>query len=214
MKRSSYNSRLTRMLLGIGALLLISGCAQGSDPSGGGTSGENFTAPIPITALDHLCDGGDLTAVIIVDGGSPIPMAVDCAAGVVTGSVPDLTEGSHKFVIEYSINGILVARAESTVDIVADQDNPVAFTPDSLEFPDDDGDGWTNLAEIKNGTDHLLASSRPAFELPRSSANYVLVDLVGISPAVGVSTSTDYSESAAMPELVGQTATSTSYTLR
>ena len=131
-----------------------------------------------------------------------------------TGVTPALTLGPHTFVIEYAINGILVAMAETTAEVVSGGPNVVELTPDLLIFPDDDGDGWTNLAEVKFGTDHLLASSRPAFELPRSSSNYVLVDRVGNSPMVGIATSTSYHEEMAIPKLVGEATMSTNYSIR
>ena len=218
MKLSFFNSLLTtprllitRVPLLIWVILLSISCGQDSREPGSGGPQQTFTASI--TAQNHLCAGDDLTAVVIIDGGSPIPLDVDCESGTVTGVTPALTLGPHTFVIEYSINNILVATAETTSEVVSGGPNVVELTPDLLEFPDDDGDGWTNLAEVKFGTDHLLASSRPPFELPRSSSNYVLVDRVGNSPMVGIARSSSYYEEMAIPGMEEAT-TSTNYSIR
>lgn len=183
------------IFLGLFLLLLTTGCGQDFDPGMEGEigpAGENFSTPIPglIGREKLVLTPGELTAEVVVDGGSPTALDVDLDNKKVSGTIEDLSEGDHTFVVNYYINNVLVASGEQTAFIQAGTNTTVAIP--SIRYPDSDGDGFTNLAELESGTDPLLASSRPPSEFPRFSKNYVLFDVAGLSFLTGHAESENY----------------------
>jgi hypothetical protein len=179
--------------------LNLLGCGSAADPPGTDMAGEqagsseNFSTPLSVRLQKHLTS--NLTAEVIVDGGAPIPLTIDIAGKRVIGPVGDLSPGNHIFEIRYAINGVLVASGTASAVISAGQNTIVTIT--SLRYPDSDGDGFTNLAELEIFGFTSVAwndpNTRPLAEIPRFSANYVMTDAIGTSPTVGASTSKDYS---------------------
>lgn len=177
-------------------LLAMVGC-------GPSTASHDAAPPVPTLTVPMAarlksvpsCDSA-LSASVIVDGNrsSPIGLVVDCAAGTVSGSIPGLTPGSHTFELQFVLSGVLIATAATSGDIAPGQNTPIAFAPGSLIFPDDDHDGWTNLAEVIAGTDYLIAASSPESSARRKSANYAVADSVGLGPAVGAATGGPYTD--------------------
>jgi hypothetical protein len=166
------------------ALAVIAGCGQDSAQN---RSDANSHLDVPMAArLKSVpsCDT-DLKADVIVDGGSPIPLAVNCVAGTVSGTIPGLSPGTHTFELQFMYRGVLVATAKTNGDIVSGQNTSVAFAPNALSFPDLDDDGWTNLAELIANTNHQLWSSYPPSSNRRGSITYTLTDSVGL-PVAGV----------------------------
>src|SRR3989304_9740287 len=192
--------------VGIFIILMTFGCGSITDHQDAtGPGGENrveaagdFSAPIPSTLARHLVTGGGLTAQVIVDGGAPVNMTVDVAGNKVNGTIGALQGGSHTIEIVYFINGDEVARGSKSVTVAAGATTTVSFAASDLRYTDTDKDGFTNLAEMERGTDWNNPTGKPAAELPRSSANYVLNDTMGVSPTdgkttvVGVSSSSSY----------------------
>lgn len=173
--------------------LIVLGCGpSASHDAPAPTPG--FTVPMAARLKSvPSCDSA-LSASVIVDGNQsrPIGLLVDCAAGTVSGSIPGLTPGSHTFELRFVLSGVVIATAVTSGDIASGQHTPIAFAPESLTFPDDDHDGWTNLAEVIAGTDYLVASSSPESSVRRKSANYAVADTVGVAPAVGTANSALY----------------------
>ena len=199
-----------RAFLGMVMIFLAFGCGESSDhadPTAWST--ETFSASIPARIPTYLLS--DLTAEVRVDGGPAISLTVDTANGRVQGTITDLAPGAHTVEIYFYVSGVLVATGSTTATVVSGQATQVSF--DMFYYPDEDGDGWTNLAELEVGTAWNDAASRPPSEIPRSSANYVLSDVVGISPVIGASLSTNYEEEVGIPTLDGEEATSPNYTL-
>ncbi|MFY9268745.1 MAG: hypothetical protein WAO55_03230 [Candidatus Manganitrophaceae bacterium] len=195
-----YRPYFIPALLFLGILsLTLPGCGPSAESPGGGPAGEgfgspeNFSVPLPARLQKHLTS--NLTAEVIVDGGGPIPLTVDIPGKRVTGTLGNLAPGNHTFEIRYAMNGIPVATGAASATITAGQNTAVTIT--SLRYPDSDGDGFTNLAELEIFGFTSVAwndrNSRPAAEIPRSSANYVMTDVIGTSPTVGTSTSVNYS---------------------
>jgi hypothetical protein len=125
------------------------------------------------------CDT-QLAADVIVDNGTPIPLAVNCLAGTVSGTIPGLSPGTHTFDLQFIFRGVLVATARTNGDISSGQNTPIAFAPGALSFTDLDDDGWTNLAELIAGTNHQLWSSYPPSSNRRGSVTYTITDSVGL----------------------------------
>lgn len=195
------NSPSSRRLWAPLLLLAIIGCGQSTgsqnDPATESPSGSNLMVPMAARLKSvPSCDSA-LSASVIVDGNqsSPIGLLVDCTAGTVSGTVPGLAPGSHRFELRFVLSGVLIATAVTSGDIASGQNTQVAFAPGALVFPDDDDDGWTNLAELTAGTDYRLASSVPQSSIRRQSADYAIADVVGLAPAVGAASSQRYADS-------------------
>ena len=147
-------------------LLFSSGCGSSPDSPrqpAGITPRGNFSAPLPgqlhSVSTDLL---PSLSAQVSVDGGTPIKLTVDPSNNQVIGNIDNLSEGNHTFTITYTINTVVVATASATATITAGTNTPVAFTANALTYPDDDKDGWTNLSELKNGSDPINGSDQPS----------------------------------------------------
>ncbi|MBI3610169.1 MAG: hypothetical protein HY204_05650 [Nitrospirae bacterium] len=172
-------------------LLFLTACAQGGDPQPGGqgiASGNDFSVPLPLRL--QIIVTGTLTAEIVVDGGTPAPLTVSATS--VTGTINNLSVGSHTFVINYFVNGVIVATANTNATITAGGTTAITFASNAITYPDSDGDGFTNLAEVEIGTDWKNAASLPPGEGPRHSTNYAMNDVMGIPPAVGDASSSSY----------------------
>ena len=129
----------------MGILLLIgSACGSSFDesPSGSiGTDGE-LVASIPIEVQSHLCPTGTVTAEVIVDGGTPQDLLVDCAAGTISGQIDNLLAGTHTFTINYYIDGVLVATSSTTAEIVAGEMTVVFFDDTMITLV---GGNWNEI---------------------------------------------------------------------
>lgn len=134
MKLTTNNLRFSRALVAITLLFSVSACSSASDDSSAGMLGSegDFTSSIPKEAMSHLCPNDGLSAQLVIDEGTPIDLAVDCAAGVVTGEVSDLPEGEYTFTINYFIDGVMVATASTTTNIIAGDTVAVNFDETQL----------------------------------------------------------------------------------
>ena len=189
--RTRFSSRL---LLSV-VLALVVGCGSGSPsttPTTTGPSGEDFSTAIPLLLQSHTVAGSPnvLSATVSVDGGAPTALTVNLTAKTVSGQIDNLSAGTHAFVITYAVNGVTVATASGSADIVAGATRPVAFGVP--RYFDEDHDGFTNLAEIEIGTNPRLATDRPKAEIPRFSQKYVLSDVAGGVLVGGSSFSASY----------------------
>jgi hypothetical protein len=200
-------------LIGILLTLLLSSCGQTTESPKGNLDpnrGERLSIPVPIQLQKHLSN--EMIAEIVVVGtGQTFPLVVDRATRTVTGTIDGVPIGEHTFELYFYINGIKVATARTAATIVANSTVLISFA--SLTYPDNDGDGFTNLAELEAGTDPNNAGSHPPAELPRASANYVMADLIGISPFVGTSTNENKSISLGTLSFGATKQTSGNYTV-
>lgn len=201
-------------ILGLILLAFLPACSQESGSTADPSANNTITTSIPIGSLSNLCTEKGLTAEIIVDENEPIVLDIDCETERARGIIPDLSPGTHTFTINYYLDEILIVTASSTTEIVAGQEVTVAFEQDSFTFPDSDGDGITNLAEIESGTDPEVATSRPSIGGSRTTTNYVLADQIGRSPMVGRSNTLSYGEETGIPNFEGTASTTANYTLR
>ncbi len=188
-------------------IILVSGCSSGGggnhvSPITPGGGDINFSSLLPSALVKYSGAGSKLSASVIADNKSPVDLSLDGAAGKVTGTIPDIPDGSHKFDVVYYLEDgagkkVEVIRGNRTVVINAGSAVNLEFSPKDLSYQDTDGDGFTNLAELGSGTGWDDMNSRPVAEVPRSSPNYVLSDSADGSPegkttVVGESSSADY----------------------
>jgi len=179
----------------LGAVLLA-GC------SGGGGGGENpppsvspppppvsstgeFSVAVPSSLLTYIQPTSVVRADLRVDNGTPANLTVDLNSKTVSGQVGDLALGTHSFELTFYLDAgstkIQIARSTAQVQVVAAGKFLVTFGP--YIYFDSDGDGFTNLAELASGTAWNSPDDKPKADFPRSSANYVLSDTLGIEPA-------------------------------
>lgn len=200
------------LFTGILLMLYLSGCGQTTEsPRGdlGPNGGERLSIPVPIQLQKHLSNGM-LAQVVVVDTGQIFELSIDHSTRTVSGTISSVPEGAHLFELNFYIQGIKVATARTIATIVANSMVLISFA--SLTYPDNDGDGFTNLAELEAGTDANNAGSHPPAEVPRASANYAMSDVIGISPFVG--TATNENKSISLGTLsFGGTQTSANYTV-
>ncbi len=180
------------------SLFLLYGCGKTSNQpsSGSGSIAANgeFSSSLPQQLQKHRA-GLSAEVHINKDDGTVSrtePLFIDPETHQLSGKVSGLPLGAYTFTIHYTLGGALVA-IQITASVVSDNDStPIAF--DALTFPDDDNDGFINLAEIESGFDPTSADSRPLVEIPRFSANYVITDVTVSSPSErGTSSSVNYS---------------------
>lgn len=88
-----------------------------------------FTLSLPSEIKKHQ-SGKNMTAQLIVDGGTPINMTIDLDNDQVTATTGPLSPGTHSFVIQYFLDGALIATATSQAQIIAGQNTNIVFTPD------------------------------------------------------------------------------------
>jgi hypothetical protein len=149
----------------------------------------------------------DLDAYATVDGGPRHDLEVDTLTNEVTGTIHDVPAGTHElkiiyFVIRSQLETV-VATVTKTVSVSSGKQTPVDVADDDLDRNiDTDGDGFTNLAEVRSGTNpHDNAdspSSPPTFAVGHgsfgdtTSQNYAAKSIVG-EAMVGAASSTNYS---------------------
>jgi len=209
---SFFNRHFSRAFVGMMVILSLYGCGSSDPPSMTDSAVEpenNFSVPLP--ELLSKFDPNTLTAKVIIDGVRIVALTVNLPGKTVTGKVDGLSLGDHTFEIIYSIGGVEVYIAKSLpLRIEADKETSVAFTEDMFQYPDNDKDGWTNIAELRAETDPNKNTDHPPVEIPRLSQDYEMVDVVAFSLTEGIASSTDYQTVAGFALTAGF-ATSTAY---
>ncbi len=148
----------------------------------------------------------ELQAQVSVDGDTPVPLTVN-SDNTVTGELIGVEAGERQLTITYFVleSGVPVdiAEAVKTVNVIRDSTTQVNVSESDLNRNfDDDLDGYTNLAEIRIGTQALNASDSPAGESTvyvvsngsfgqATSTSYIIKHTLGY-PVNGSATSTNY----------------------
>ncbi len=126
--------------------------------------GPSLSIAMPAGVRPAQLTTGTLQAFISVDGGPRTPLTVDLANNRVTGSVTVGT-GSHNFRILFDFQDDdfgVVTIAEATQAVTVGTGTSVSFAANEYTFPDDDGDGFSNAAELGARSDPRSASAIPA----------------------------------------------------
>ena len=108
-----------------------------------------------------------LQAYVTIDGGNPYQLTVDRTTSQVSGTISGVSAGIHNLVITYYVERpegsgeeVILATCSNTVTVTAGQTAEVIVTDDDLNRDyDDDNDGFTNLDEVRTGTDPLDPNS-------------------------------------------------------
>jgi hypothetical protein len=163
----------------------------------------NLFTPTSIAALTI----DNLYAQVTIDGTSTYPLNVDLITNEVSGTITGVSAGTHDLEITYYVilSGVNVVLCSSSTQVTVNtgQTSSVTIQDSDLDRNiDDDDDGYTNLAEVRIGTNPLSPLDVPGGGLPRvicgdgmiqkvSSGNYTIKLIVGSSMAESVS-STNY----------------------
>ena len=138
-------------------ILVLSACSSSDDTA---ATTETVTE-IPQFIQKLALTADDLVAWITIDDGTRTQLTIDLVAGTASRSIT-LSRSEHKVLIEFEFTGgvdpITLATATKTVDLSAG-DASLSFDGADYDIVsyDDDNDGLSNLYEIINGLDPLVA---------------------------------------------------------
>ena len=156
---------------GIVATVLV-GCGGGNS-----TRVDSFSFVAPRALEGGLSEGcaSTLSASLVLDGERSFDMSRKGANWSVT--IEGLEKGTHRFKIDFSCTDpvygkIGLASAEKSFDL-SGTEAEVSFVDSDYTYPDTDGDGVSNLAELEKGTNPLISD-----EIPNSN-------IASLAPAQG-----------------------------
>jgi hypothetical protein len=142
-----------------------------------------------------------------IDGGAPHPLTVDPVTNAASGTISSVSAGNHVLGLKYFVSilgvDVILCKYSGPVTVYANQTTTVTVLDTDLDRNiDDDQDGYTNLAEVRVGTDPLDPADFPAGESP-----YVLCG----NGTTGFASSADYNASVVVGSTVAGSASSTDY---
>ncbi|GEM_PF-855150 len=152
-----------------------------------------FTLPLP-SALKKHQSGKNITAQLIVNGGTPIDMTVDLENDRVTATTGALSPGTHSFIIQYFLDGALIATAASEAEIIAGQNTNIVFPPElTVNIPP----AVLTTQPAENATAVALNSSVSAtFSQPMDAASFTDLNFTLSGMTGSVAGSVGYTEAA------------------
>ena len=205
-----------KMILPLLCILFLFGCSS-SDSTPDAENGTSITSngskmQLSLEAPDFFTP--DLVSQLnvrasspTINGGTPaiFDKSTDNRFSKTISNVPD---GSHTLLIEYYVGpeDIVVANVSQDMTFTEGQTTDYIVEDSDLNRDiDDDNDGYTNLAELKIGTDAADSSSAPKGPSPLFTV---------ASTSFANSSSTSFKVSASVGENVSGTSSSTSYVLK
>lgn len=195
-------------------LIVLYGCS-GNDPSkvesnglvthDGTNMNLEFTAPNMISVLAIP----DLSARATLDGTEDYNLFVNPSTNAVSGTITNVSIGSHSLEVIYYVTmssvEVILCSFSTQLNVVAGQSTQITILDDDLDRNmDNDGDGYTNLAEVRLGTNPL---SR--FDFPATS-NPIIMAGDGMTQT---SSSTNFTVKQTIGSAIAGTAASSSYTV-
>ena len=171
--------------------------------------GTNMTIDFPVPG--YLASSAavivSLQAQATIDGGNPYDLNVDPGTNQISGIITGVAAGTHELVITYFVStaggDVVLCRYSTQVTVNPGETTYVTILDTDLDRNiDDDQDGYTNIAELRIGTDPLDAYDFPAGESPHvlcgngttgslSSTNFNLSVVLG-SGVAGMASSANY----------------------
>jgi hypothetical protein len=202
------------------ALLLVSVCLAmvlpvscsdnpGAARSDGSVShdGTNMTVKLSAPSTIAALAISNLQAEVTIDGTGTHPLDVDPITNAVSGTVAGVAAGTHDLQVTYFVvisgEDVILCTFTAQVTVTAGQSTSVPIPDEMLDRNHDkDNDGYTNLAEVRLGTDPLSPYDYPGGGSPlvicgngtiqtASSENYTIKQVVG-SAVAGTAVSDNY----------------------
>ncbi len=144
--------------------LVLTACSQDSDSQQGVISDDKLSAPLPKAIIARSVDGFTLIVDLVVNGDTDNLLRlenldVNIPAGTFSGDVSAVPTGTSTLSLVYSINdpaqGIVevIRTSDITVTVVANEDTLADFSSAEMTYTDTDEDSFSNLDELKTGTD-------------------------------------------------------------
>ncbi len=172
MNKRNFITRLTIVSLA-GLILFIAGCGSDTDGGRGLSESNNVDVTFPAPFLrQQLPDSGEMEAYLIVDGDDNSREKLSIADGQASGEITLLT-GDHSFQVVFEFTENIptpqrwsLSRSDVITQNISSGANnpPVAFNADNYEYPDGDGDGFSNFMELTRETNPDDETDSPPIE--------------------------------------------------
>lgn len=197
-------------------VMLLSGCTSKTETNTVQHDGQNLAVKfaLPLALSELSIDGLSANVLLKKEGSSdspvPIEMDVDTINNTVSKEIRDVETGTYQLIITYFVfeSQIQVNLAVVVINDVNVIENGITVVDvndlDLNRNIDDDGDGYTNLAEIRIGTLALDKFSSPGGESPL---------FVVSNGSFGQSASDNYKIKHSLGDSVRGTSQSTNYTI-
>ena len=154
MKKLHKNIKFLSLLL---AIALLFGCGTGEtakDPAG--------TITIQSPSFPEIQGMVSKVIAYLEIAGLNCPLTVDSDT-TLNGQCPNIPNGTYSYTLKYvyTDTGVTLATTGGTATMESGQNHELSFPSLSKDY-DDDSDGYTNLEEVKAGTNPKSSSSKPA----------------------------------------------------
>ena len=182
-------TKILKLVFNICLLLVLSACSN-NDDSAAKIKTETVTEiPQFIQKLALNNTDGHLEAWITIDKGTAEEKTIEMTivAGTASTSISGLSRSTHTVLLEFKftngIDTVTLATATSTVGLSTDNDSLSFVGTQYKKNYDDDGDGISNLDEVKKGTNptKIATWGLPALASLGGLANYPSISLDGVS---------------------------------
>jgi len=197
------------ILFGLVSLISCGDNDPGSTGSNGFVShdGTNMTVKLAAPSTIAALAISELSARVIIDGAKEYDLYVNPNTNAVSGTISGVSTGNHNLEIIYFVMmsniELVLCNYSTQVNVVAGESTSVTILDVDLNRNfDNDDDSYTNLAEVRLGTNPLSNLDFPTSGFPQvvagngmiqtsSSANYTVKQIVG-STIAGTTESDSY----------------------
>lgn len=195
-------------------IVALNSCGDNSSSSGEqgivSHDGTNLSVDFPVPEFLSPTAIAGLQCQATIDGGAPYPLTVDLVTNAVSGTITGVSAGAHVLGLTYFVSilgvDVVLCNYSGPVTVYANQTTTVTVLDTDLDRNiDDDQDGYTNLAEVRIGTDPLDPADFPVGESP-----YVLCG----NGTTGTASSAGFNASVVVGSTVAGSASSTDYWVR
>ncbi|MFV2055232.1 MAG: thrombospondin type 3 repeat-containing protein [Thiohalomonadales bacterium] len=209
-KRKNIRQLIFTLIVGIPLFLTSCTDSSSTNPNQASHDGKNLnvTLTVPGYLAAGLIKNLELQAKAILNDGVPFILNVN-SDNTISGTLTNISPGNYQLKVIYFVNVASIdtnlAIYTTNVTVVNGQTTEVVISDAGLNRGmDDDVDGYTNLAEVRIGTNPHNSSDRPAGESP-------LFTLA--SGSVGEVSSNSFSSKFSLGEAINGVATSTNFSI-
>ena len=161
-RRSAWFRSTAFAVASIGLPLILTAC----NPENHDTSDRKIGVPLPrALSPDSLPAGTSMVARAVISQlqlGVPLEIGDGKASGRFTGLEPGIYSVQIMFEVQHGDFGtVKVAEVSREVEVKAGDDNTLIVDESDYSYPDADGDRYSNLVEIQQGTNPNLVTDTP-----------------------------------------------------